>query len=402
LNRLRVVDITSGVAGGYCTRYLGDYGADVIKVEPPRVGEETRRVGPFHLDDPHPEKSLLFLFLNCNKRGVTLDIRSPSGREVFLSLIKDADVLIESYAPGYLAELGLGYETLSDVNPRLVMTSITPFGQTGPYSNYLGNDLISYAMSGIMYTSGAYDREPLKHGHPQTYYMGGMNGAYATLGALYARLTTGRGQQVDVSLQEVDSAHAYGVAVFYSYAGVIERRAPKAEGSSFKGVRFEGIVPTSDGYISPSVSHGRQRPPFADFAELIGHPELDNPHFETPALRVEHAEELDAAVLPVLAEWSRHDFFHKAMEEGWVTGMVQTPEDLLNCPQLEERGYFVELEHPVIGKTKFPGEIFRMSGTPWSLRAPAPLLGQHNKEVYCGELGYTRQALVLLRQQGVI
>ena len=402
LGQFRIIDLSTGIAGPFCTKYLADYGADVIKIELPGVGDQARSTGPFFHNEPHPEKSLLFLYLNCNKRGVTLDIQSASGREILLSLLKEADALIESYSPGFLAGLGLGYDELEEVNPGLVMTSITPFGQTGQYRDYSGNDLIYYAMSGIMYTSGAYDREPLKHGHPQSLYMGGMTAAYATSAALFSRTFTGEGQHIDLSLQEVATTHPFASTARYAYQGAIERRAPKREEGSIKGTRFEGIIPARDGYIGPTLQRGRQRPAFTEYAELLGRPDIDDPRFATQDLRNQHSEELDALLRPILREWKRLDYFNAAMADGWVAGAVQTSEDLVNCPQLDERGYFTEVEHPVIGKIKFPGELFRLPEAPWSLRYPAPLLGQHNQEIYCGELGYTREELVLLRQQGTI
>ncbi|MBI2171309.1 MAG: CoA transferase [Chloroflexi bacterium] len=398
----RIIDLSQGAPGAFCTKYFADYGADVVKVEPPRVGDETRRTGPFFHDDPHPEKSLLFLYLNCNKRGVTLEVGSPSGQELLRELLGKADVLVESAQPGYLQSIGLGYEELERLNPRLVVTSITPFGQSGPHRGYQGNDLVYYAMSGLMYTSGAYDREPLKHGHPQSLYMGGITAAYATAAALYAREADGRGQHVDLSLAEATAAHHYTAISRYSYAGLIERRAPKVEGGSFKGAGFEGIVPAADGYIGPSTQQGRQRGTLAEFAALTGHPEIDAPQFATPQQRQERAAEFDALVLPLLRQMKKYDFFDAAMADGWVAGVVQTQEDLARCPTLHERGYFAEVDHPVMGKLMFPGELFRLPGAPWSLRRPAPLLGQHNGEIFCGELGYTRDDLVLLRQQGTI
>ena len=402
LHQFRIIDLTGGIAGQYGTKYFGDYGADVILVEPPRTGSSTRKTGPFLQDDPHTEKSLLFLYLNNNKRGVSLDISTPSGRDLVFELMRDADVVFEDYAPGHLKSLGLGYEQVRALNPGVVFTSITPFGQYGPYRNYRGNDLLYYALGGMMYTSGSYDREPLKHGHPQTLYMGGMIAAYATSAALFARAATGLGQHIDLSLHEVMASHHYAAPLMYTFTGAIERRAPKLESGSTKGTGFEGIVAAKDGYIGPTMQRGRQRPPFSVFADMIGHPEIADPIFETPAGRQENSAELDAAVMPKLKEQGKFEYFEKAMTEGWVAGVVQTPEDLLRCPQLEERGYFHQLEHPVIGTITIPGEPFKLPASPWELRLPAPLLGQHNQDVYCTELGYENAQLKLLRQQGTI
>lgn len=401
LGKYRIIDLSTEIAGAFTTKLFADYGADVVKVEPAGAGDPTRQVGPFHHDDPHPEKSLLFFYLNCNKRSVTLDISIPRGRKVLLDLIKDADVLIENYAPGHMAEVGLGYEDLEKINPRLVVTSITPFGQTGPYSGYLGNDLTYQAASGMMYTSGAYDREPLKHGHPQSYYFGGINAAFATMAALWGRKASGQGQHIDFSLTEAAAVHHYQPVIKYSFMGTVDRRAPEDDAEHIKGTGFQGIVPAKDGYIGPTL-----RPPrralsgaeaWMEYAKIIGRPDIGEAlgQAKTP-------HERNDILMPALKGMGKFDYYHAIMSNEWLAGVVQTSEDLVNCPQLEERGFFVEVEHPVMGKLKMPGELVRMPESPWSLRIPAPLLGQHNAAVYCGELGYSKEELVLLRQQGAI
>ncbi len=402
LDGLRVIDLSYGIAGPMCAKMLADYGADVVKVETPKGGDESRRAGPFFEDDPHPEKSLLFLYLNCNKRGVTLDIETQGGRKVLRELVKGTDVLIESYPPGYLDSLGLGFGDMEKINPGLVMTSITPFGQTGPYRDYQGSDLVYYAMSGIQYASGAHDREPLKHGHPQSLYMAGISAGYTTLAAIFSRLFTGRGQQIDLSIMEVMASHYVDTTIRYSYAGLIERRAPKAEGNSFKGTGFDGIVPVKDGHISPTVQRGRQHGTFFEYATFIGAPEIDDPRFSDRQTRSLNAKALDEAVLPVLKRWKKMDYFQAAAKDGWIVGLVQTSEELANSAQLHERGYYVEVDHPVIGRIRFPGGYIGFTETPWSLRRAAPLLGQHNEEVFCGELGYSKEDLVRLRELGAI
>ena len=404
LEGFRVLDLSGNIAGAFCAKFLGDYGADVIKVEPPGLGDRTRSLGPFFRDDPHPEKSLLFLYLNCNKRGITLNPESSAGKRVLFDLVRTADVVIESYRPGHLQDIGLEYERLSQINPQLVLTSITPFGQTGPYSQDPGSYIVYEAMGGIMYTSGAYNREPLSHGHPQSEYIGGITAAYATSAALFARRLTGEGQHVDVSLTEVVAMHHSSAPVRYSYTGGIERRAPKHEpGSPKGGAHFEGIVPVKDGYVGATFQRGAgRRGTLADYLKLLGHPELVDPSFETPAFGRRLSEEHDDLLLSVLKEWSKFDYFNTAAGHSWVAAVVQTSEDLANSPQLNERGFFSAVNHPVIGEIKVPGEVFRLPLAPYRLRYPAPLLGQHNIEVFCSELGYSRGDLVKLRQLGAI
>jgi CoA:oxalate CoA-transferase len=402
LDNIRVLDISDGISGAYCTKYLADYGADVIKIEEPNTGNTTRHMGPFFHDEPHREKSLLYFYLNCNKRSVTLDISKNTGKKIFLELLVKMDVLVENFQPGYLEQIGLTYEELKQKFPNLIILSLSSFGQTGPRSSHFGNDLIYYAMSGIMHISGAYGRSPLKHGHPQSYYMAGMTAAYTVTAALFSRLTNNSGQQIDVSLQEVSTSHHYNGPTRYSYTGAVESRATKIEGSSFKGVKFEGIVKSKDGYIGASSQQGRQRPLFSTYAEMLDIPELSDEKFSTNTGRIENAQELDEILLPILEQWNKYDYFDKTMSEGWVTGVVQTPEDLLNCPQLKNREYFIEVEHPIIGKITIPGEIFRLPNCPWKFTRTAPLLGQHNTEIYCQELNYNKDDVIILRQGGII
>ncbi len=401
LGKFRIIDLTMGIAGPYATKLFADYGSDVIKVEPPGSGDIARSIGPFHGDDPHPEKCLLFLCLNCNKRGVTLNLETLTGRKIFRELVKTADVIFESFSPGYLDEIGLGYDELSSINPNIVMTSISPFGQTGPHRNYDGNDLIYQAAGGIMYTSGAYDREPLKHGHPQSLYFGGITAAYATSIALYGRNVIGHGQHLDFSLAESAAAHQYQPVIRYTFLGAIDRRAPKADTDNLKSTGWQGIVPTKDGFVSPTL-----RPPrralsgaeaWKEYAKLIGRPDLGEALADAKT-----AKQRDEILMPALKEIGKFDYYHNIMSNEWLGGVVQTSEDLVSCPQLEERGFWTEVNHPVMGKVKLPGELFRMPESPWRMRYPAPLLGQHNSAVYAGELGYSVQDVIRLRQQGAI
>ena len=226
LDDIRVLDVSQGIAGPLCAKLLGDFGADVIKVEPPG-GESARRMPPFVGDAPHPEKSLFFLLLNLNKQGVTLNLEEPRGAEIFRTLACRADVVVESFPPGYQASLGLDHASLERENPGVLMTSITPFGQTGPYSQYQGEEIVAYAMSGIMGISGTTDREPLKHGGFPGQYEAGFNGTLATLFALLLRDVTGVGQHVDVSIQEVVNSTMVINQPFYSWAGGVQgRRRP--------------------------------------------------------------------------------------------------------------------------------------------------------------------------------
>ena len=393
LNGIRVLDLGSGISGPWCAKILADYGAEVIKVESPGSGDAARRMGPFAGDDPDPEKSLTFLYLNTNKKGVTLDPSSASGRRLLDRLLAEADVLVENYPPARSKELGLDYASLAEVNPQVVVTSITPFGQTGPYRDYQATDIVTYALSGLMYHSGDSDQEPLRNVLDQSFYVAGITAAAATQVALFARLTSGEGQHVDVSAAECLGAHLVQPLPYYNYMGAVKGRRP------VRGAGFEELMPARDGYVAPSVQ-GSQ--PWSTIASLIGPEELQDEKFATAAGRVAHGEELKELLIKGLAQWDRMPLFLASGEQRLVFGMAQDAGDLAHCPHLEARDFFVEVDHPVVGRARYPGMAGRLPGETITGSQPAPLLGQHNSEIFGRELGYSTQDLVSLRQQGVI
>jgi len=226
--------------------------------------------------------------------------------------------------------------------------------------------------------------------------MGGITAAYSTLAALFSRNFTGLGQHVDLSLRECVAAHHYDSAARYSYTGTVERRAPKIESGSTKGTKFEGIVKAKDGYVSPTMQKGRPTAPFSEYASILGLIDGHDPRFANRQTIAEHQQELDEIVLPAIENWPKMDYYTTFMKEGFVAGVVQTPEDLLNCPQLAERGFYSEIRHPVMGVVKVPGEIFRLPNCPWALRTPAPLLGQHTKEILSELLKYPKAKIAKL------
>ncbi len=321
LSGIRVLDLGSGISGPWCAKILADYGAEVIKVEPPGSGDATRRMGPFAGDDPDPEKSLTFLYLNTNKKGITLDPSSATGRKILSSLLADADVLVENNPPAQAKAMGLDYASLSAVNPQLVVTSITPFGQTGPYHDFQATDIVTYALSGLMYHSGDSDKEPLRNVLDQSFYVAGANAAAAALVALFARLTSGEGQHVDVSAAECLGAHLVQPVPYYNYMGAVKGRRP------VRGAGFEELMPARDGYVAPSVQ-GSQ--PWAAIASLIGLEELQDEKFATGAGRIAHGEELKELLIKGLAQWDRMPLFLASGERRLVFGMAQDAGDLAN------------------------------------------------------------------------
>jgi crotonobetainyl-CoA:carnitine CoA-transferase CaiB-like acyl-CoA transferase len=392
LNGVKVLDLSEDIAGSFCARLLADYGAEVLKLEP-AGGAALRRTGPFFHDEPHPEKSLFFLVLNLNKTGATLNLSTPTGQAILKQLACQADVIVESFSPGHLDSLGLGYADLEQHNPSLIMTSITPFGQDGPYSQYLGEEIVSYAMGMIMSISGLQDREPLKHGGFQAQYEAGLNGAAATAMALFLQGNTGQGQHIDVSTTECVASTMMATQTMYPFIGGTQPR-PRAKGS-----RFGHPMPCADGWVLSQTGGGAS---WKDIAEFFQAPELLDPRFSDNVQRAQYGEELDGIVVNAIRDRGKWELFTKAAQARMLFGLVQTPLELAHCAQLESRGFYREIEHPVIGKIKLPAVLFNFSLTPYQLRAPAPTLGQHNQETYCDALGYTRQDLCRLRQLGVI
>ena len=392
LGGVKVLDLSQDIAGSFCARLLADYGADVLKLEPPG-GAALRRMGPFFQDDPHPEKSLFFLVLNLNKKGATLNLETSTGQSILRQLAQQADVIVESSRPGYLASLGLGYADLERLNPSLVMTSITPFGQDGPYSQYQGEEIVSYAMGMIMSISGVQGREPLKHGGFQAQYEGGLNGAAATAMALFFQDGTGQGQHIDLSVTECVASTMMAAQTMYSFMGGTQaRRRPE-------GNMFSNPMPCADGWIIAQAGGGAS---WEEVAEFFKAPELLEERFSDGAGRTLNGEELDQIVVKAIENRGRWELFSNAAQARMLFGLVQTPGELADCPQLESRGFYREVEHPVIGKIKVPAVLFNLSLTPYSLRYAAPTLGQHNREVYVEGLGYTASELTRLRQLNAI
>ncbi len=392
LDGVKVLDLSEDIAGSFCARLLADYGADVLKLEPVG-GSALRRAPPFFGDDPHPEKSLFFLLLNLNKKSANLNLENAAGRDLLKQLVPHVDVVVESFRPGYLDGLRVGYDGLAPLNPSLIMTSITPFGQTGPYSGYKGEEIVSYAMGMIMSISGSQDREPLKHGGFQAQYEGGLNGAAATAMALFMADNAGEGQHIDVSVTECVASTMMATQTMYPFMGGTQpRRRPT-------GSNFGHPMPCEDGWIIVQTGGGATWETIADF---FGSAELHEPRFSETAQRNQNGAELDRIVLDSIKDRGKWDLFTEAAQARMLFGLVQTPSELADCPQLEARDFYREIDHPVIGKIKVPAVLFNLSLTPYRYIAPAPTLGQHNHEIYVDGLGYTRQELVRLRQTGAI
>jgi CoA:oxalate CoA-transferase len=391
LSGLVVLDLSENVSGPYCTKLLSDYGADVIKIERPGEGDPSRQSGPFPGDQPDPEKSGLFLFLNTGKKSITLDLESGSGVAIFKRLVEKADMLVENYRPGLLTELGIGYPALSDINPSLLMASITCFGQDGPYRDWNGCDMVAQAMGGLMTLTGEADREPLKLPLTQAEFQAGLNAAVALLCALYFRDDTGDGQHIDISMQEAVASILEGALSAYSYSGYVMRRI---------GPRHQHKCPSTIMRASDRFTHIQSGAYWDHFATLVEAPRLTEPRLAS-VFRYRYADEVEGAIRPWVERHTAQQVFDTGQEWRIPVAMVLGIEDLTSDPQYEARNYFQEIDHPRAGRLVYPGAPFRMSHTPAQMRR-APLLGEHNEDIYAGMLGLDVEHMAGLKEQGVI
>lgn len=393
LASLKILDLSLDIAGPTCAGIMAGLGAEVIKVEPPQ-GDPSRRVGPFFQDDPHPEKSGLFLYVNQGKKSITLNLETETGRDILCRLLPQVDVVVESYAPGYLAGLGLGYPEIERLNPAVVVTSVTPFGQDGPYRDWKADEFVSYALTGQLYGFGEPDREPLKPGGSIALYFAGLHAFNATMTALFARRLTGEGQQVDLSITEAMASMMEGPLSEWHGGNLAKRSGDGGRGAA------SGQYRCKDGFVLVS-SWAAKRDHFPRFAELMDIPELADARFATREGRTKHREEVDALMQPWLDSHTKEEICQKAQALRLPFGFPSTTEDLVNSPQFQARDWFVTLDHPMTGSLLYPGAPYKMSETPW-MPQRAPLLGEHNEEIYCGLLNYRKEDLVRLRTNNVI
>ncbi len=408
LGPYRVLDLTGGDML-LCGKILADLGADVLQVEPPG-GSESRRAGPFYGDAPHPDRSLLWWAYCAGKRSVTLDLDTVDGRGIFTRLVQGADFLIESFSPGRMAELGLAYGDLERVNPSLVMVSVTDFGQDGPYSGYQGTDIVDMALGGFMHLTGDADRPPLTVGCPQARRHGAAAGAMGALVAHTHRAVTGEGQHVDVSCQQaVAKALAHAPQSWDMEGLVIQRMGVYRQTSGDTRVRVNW--PCRDGHINYMLQGGSVAWSTRNLLQWMreegsGDQVLEGVPWEELGYGQVTEELMDRASGPL------GDFFRRHTREELTRGSVErrillfpvaTYGDLLEHPQLQARGYFVEMDHPELGRwVTHPGAFVKAGDVATGPRRRPPLVGEHNHEVYAGELGLAPGEMAVLREGGVI
>ena len=394
LKGVRVLDLSEGIAGPYCTRLLGGYGAEVIKVEKPGEGDKSRKAGPFPKDIPHPERSALFLHLNINKKGITLNLEAIAGRKILKELVKRVDILVESYQPGQMSDWGLDYASLEEINPRLVMTSVTPFGQTGPYRDYKSSSAVLDALGGHTAIQGDPNREPIRNYEGVAEYSAGMFATVAIMGALFYSTDTGNGQHIDLSALECMA----GLDNFRTASWTHSRMLMQRRGGRY--ALWPGkVYPCRDGYVG--IAGVGPTDDLLPMYSIMGIPELLDPKYESRVQRHILAEELDAIIQPWLIEHDRYEIFNALQGVRVQSGVCNSAEDLLKDPGYEARGFWVEADHPEAGKLTYPGAPVRMSETVWQT-SRAPLLGEHNEEIYGQELGYPPTKITRMRENGII
>jgi crotonobetainyl-CoA:carnitine CoA-transferase CaiB-like acyl-CoA transferase len=407
---LRVLELADET-GQFCGKLLGDLGADVIKIEPPG-GEPCRHVGPFLDDIPDPERSLSFWYYNTSKRSVTLRLESTDGGALFRRLAAGADVVIETFRPGFLAALGLGYEVLRAGNPGLIQCALTPFGQTGPWRDYLSSDLLHMAAGGEMASSG-YDPEdvpqapPIAPGGGNAWHTGCHFAAIAIMAALVHRSVSGEGQYIDASIHDSCALTTEAAIANYIYRGEVLLRHTGRHHAAGPSPRTQ--FRAKDGTYVCALVAGRLNPRYIrQLADLLGsygmEGDLRDPKYQDPAVIAANSSHIiDDLVAGFIASLPAEEVYHAAQQRGFTWGAVRPPEALLDDPHLHDRGFWKRVEHPELGRDfTYPGEAAIYGASPWRISRRAPLIGEHNAEIYCGELGLSRGALTVLAENRVI
>lgn len=396
---LKVVELADE-SGAYCGKLLADMGADVVKVEVPE-GDATRQLRPFFREEPHPDHSLFFLYMNTNKRGVTLDLEQPEGAKLFAALAAAADIVVETRRPGELERLGLGYDALRAANPRLIVTSITGFGQTGPHRDFRSCDLVASAMGGAMFVIGEEDDPPVTQAGTQCDLMASTTAAVSSMIALHHSRSTGQGQHIDISAQETTLAvtHISGVGKWLD-----DDIIPRRRGAGLFASVPSGTYRCQDGLVYLMVNRPAHWTALAAWVrEVTGNEEICLPMFEGPSsARQEYRDLLDIYINDMTETMSVEHVYHEGQRRHIALTPLNRPAQVIRDAHLAARDYFVELEHASVGPLRYPGAPYRHSATPWRLSRAAPRIGEHNDEVYGRELGLSPERLRALRDARVI
>ncbi len=409
LGPYRIVDMTCAGAS-LCGRLLADLGADVIRVEPPG-GHPDRNVGPFYKDVKDPEKSLYWFACNANKRGVTLDIEKEEGRQLFLQLVRTATAVIESFPVGYLASLGLDYAGLAQSKPDIIVASITAFGQEGPYAGYNASDLVCWAMGGMLYLSGDRDRPPVEIGFPQAYFNGAAEAAVGTVTAIYHHTITGEGQHVDVSTQQAVVLCQLGSQRTWECYHVSPRRSGAERYRAGTGAYQRLVWPCKDGYISWLLRGGPfdgvRNKVLVDWMASEGLADdlllaLDWAEFDWETVGPEYARLVQDSIGRFFLAHTKVELYQGARERDLILAPVSSVKDIMEDRQLQARNFWVKVHHEELGEEIiYPGPFFIPPGAECKVRR-APFIGEHNRDIYCGELGLSENELACLKKACIV
>jgi formyl-CoA transferase len=392
LGGMRVIDLTRIIAGPYCSMVLGDLGAEVIKIEQPRIGDESRAWGPPWVK----EVSAYFIAINRNKKSMTLNFKAPRAIEIFKSLVKKADVVLENFRPGTMDDLGIGYEVLKEINPRLIYCDMTGYGTDGPYRDKPGVDVIVSAIGGLMSITGPPEGEPVKVGVPLTDVLTGLYSFGAVTSALYFRERTGRGQRISINLLAMQLATLINIGSNYLVGGIIPRRW---------GSAHPNIVPyeahrARDDYLIFGVINERM---WKSFCTLLEMEELtEDPRFANNAERIKNRRALSEIIDRKLALRTVDEWIPRFDRAGIPCGPINTLDRVFSDPQVRHLGVVQEVEHPHYGRVQVVGPPAAFSESDVGIQSPPPLLGEHNQEILTRLLGYSNEEVRVLKEQGVI
>jgi crotonobetainyl-CoA:carnitine CoA-transferase CaiB-like acyl-CoA transferase len=411
LSPFRALDLTDE-KGFLCGQFLGYLGVDVIKIEPPG-GDSARNLGPFYHSTLDRERSLYWFAYNLNKRGITLNIETDEGKKLFKKLCKTADFVIESFPVGYLDKLELGYPTLNNINSRIIMTSITPFGQTGPYQDFKASDIVGMAMGGLMHTTGPSDRAPLRISFPQAYLNAGIAAAMATMVAHYYRQNTGEGQHVDTSMQASIAVIADNLIPQWQLSKLnVERMGIYFAGRTEGGAKQRLLWQCKDGYVLFLIIGGptgiKTNKAITEWMDSEGMaPEyMVNVNWDTFSMAdqtPEFQERLEEPIAKFFMSHTKSELYKGAVERQLMLYPVSSPEDILGNVQLQSRDFWTSIEHPELKTTiRYPGFPVQSSETSFQIRRRSPLIGEHNQDIYRCELGLSKNDLANLEQANVI
>ncbi len=399
LEGMRVLDLTRAMAGPFCTMMLGDLGADVVKVERPGRGDESRGWGPPFVGKPYgpyPGESAYFISANRNKRSITLNLKKPEGQDIVRRLAAQSDALVENFRTGVLDRLGLGYEQLRRVNPRLVYCSISGYGSTGPYAAHPGYDFIIQAEGGFMGITGPEEGPPSRSGVPIIDITAGMFSATAILAAFRARDATGEGQHIDLSLLETQVALLTNVASNTLVGGMEHRRL----GNAHPNIAPYEAFPARDRWFALAAGNERQ---WAILCQVLGRPDLkEDPRFADNNARVANRPALREVLDEEFRVRDASDWLAELRQAGLPCGPINTIPEVFDHPQAEARSLTLEVDHPTAGLVQFPGFPYKFSSTPAQVRLPPPLLGQHTEEVLGNVLGFSTSEVARLREEEIV